>query len=169
VKKRPERGIELAEMDTPRISRDQLLVRVKACGICGSDVHIYEWTPSYSWLTKLMPIVPGHEFAGEIVEKGQDCVELNVGQRVTCMPFVPCGICEFCQKGRPMICESMFGGDGIVGLHHNGALAEFVAVPEASAFFYRRTSHSSLEHWPSLSRSQPTLWSAQAWRSEAKR
>lgn len=134
MKKRPGRGIELAEIETPRISSDQLLIRVKACGICGSDVHVYEWVPSYRWLTELLPIVPGHEFAGEIVEKGQDCTEVNLGQRITCVPFVPCGTCEFCQKGRPMICESIFGGDGIIGLHRDGALAEFVAVPKASAF-----------------------------------
>lgn len=108
------------EIPVPELKPDEVLVKVHACGICGSDiprvlhngVHFY-------------PIVVGHEFAGEIVKIGAEAKGVELGQRVTAAPLIPCGGCDACAEGNPAMCTHY----SFIGSRQQGAMAEFVAVP----------------------------------------
>jgi len=98
-------------------------VRVGACGICGTDIHIIdgEFPPT------TYPIVPGHEFGGEVIAVGEAVVDVKVGDRVGVDPTLNCGACYFCQRGQGNLCER-WNGVGVGS--HPGGFAECVAVPE---------------------------------------
>ena len=108
------------DVPVPEIKDDEVLVKVRACGICGSDiqrvmnkgVHFY-------------PIIVGHEFAGDVVKAGSSVKTASVGQRVTAAPLIPCGTCSECQKGNPAMCTHY----SFIGSRQDGAMAEYVAVP----------------------------------------
>jgi len=106
----------------PRLGSEDVLVDVKACGICGSDIHIvYEGvTP-----TSYSPITLGHEPSGVIAELGSEVKGWNVGERVTINPFLTCGKCINCLSGNSQICLSR----RVIGIHTEGGLAEFLKVP----------------------------------------
>jgi threonine dehydrogenase-like Zn-dependent dehydrogenase len=97
VKKEPKPGIQIAEIPVPKISSpDEVLIRVKAVGICGSDVHIYEWVGGVEHLTKNIPMVLGHEFSGELAEVGSQVFGYRPGDRVTSETGLTCGRCIYC-------------------------------------------------------------------------
>jgi L-iditol 2-dehydrogenase len=127
VKSFPSPGIEIRDVDLPRPQPGEVLIRVEAVGICGSDVHIYEWTPGYDFLSKYFPLTLGHEFAGEVVESGT--TSFRVGEKVTSETGRICGKCFFCKQGKGVLC-SMRTTFGRIGLERNGAMAEYVAVHE---------------------------------------
>lgn len=81
VKDLAQPGISIKEVPKPELGRDQVLVKVSRASICGSDLGLYEYTPAYAGFAKL-PIIPGHEFAGEVVEVSPDVSEFRVGERV---------------------------------------------------------------------------------------
>jgi len=114
--------LKVEAVPIPELSFGEVLVNVKACGICGSDIHIvYEGvTP-----TAYSPITLGHEPAGVIVEVGPEVVGWKVGERVTANPFVTCGKCINCLSGNSQICLSR----RVIGIHMEGGLAEFLKVP----------------------------------------
>ena len=86
-------GLELVDVPEPQIaSPDEVLVRVIATGICGSDLHVDDWTPSYAFITKAIPVTIGHEFVG-VAETGP-----LAGQRVVVRPSVTCGVCAACRS-----------------------------------------------------------------------
>ena len=78
IKAEPKPGIQVGELPIPEISPEEVLIRVKAVGICGSDVHIYEWMPDYEHLVEYMPVVLGHEFAGEVFQVGSQVSGIKV-------------------------------------------------------------------------------------------
>lgn len=130
IKSEPAPGVQMTDMDIPRPQPGEVLVRVEAVGICGSDVHIYEWTPGYEFLTKYFPLVLGHEFAGEIVEVGKGGGKIfRPGDKVTSETGRVCGRCFFCKQGKGILCRER-SSFGRIGLERNGAMAEYVAVPE---------------------------------------
>jgi threonine dehydrogenase-like Zn-dependent dehydrogenase len=86
VKTESKPGIELYEVPRPQVKPGFTLLKVKACGICGSDVHIYDWTPGYEVMIPFMPVILGHEFAGEVISIGEGPTELEVGDRVVVGP-----------------------------------------------------------------------------------
>jgi len=130
VKSGPSPGIELMETEVPRPQPGEFLVRVEAVGICGSDVHIYEWTPGYEFLTKYFPLILGHEFAGRIVELGPGTSKIfHPGERVTSETGRICGECFFCKQGKGILCTTRTSF-GRIGLERNGAMAEYIVVPE---------------------------------------
>jgi propanol-preferring alcohol dehydrogenase len=106
----------------PEVGRGDVLVDIKACGICGSDIHIvYEGvTP-----TSYTPITLGHEPSGVIAVLGQEVKGWNVGDRVTVNPFITCGKCINCISGNSQICLSR----RVIGIHTEGGLAEFLKIP----------------------------------------
>ncbi|MCI8418480.1 MAG: alcohol dehydrogenase catalytic domain-containing protein [Lachnospiraceae bacterium] len=118
----PEK-LEVQEVPVPEPGKGEVLVKVKGCGICGSDVH------GYYGLTgrRIPPMTMGHEFSGEIAGLGQGAEKFKVGDRVIVQPIDFCGSCENCQKGMTMLClnKRFFGV-----LTTDGAMAEYVAVPE---------------------------------------
>lgn len=118
----PER-LEVQDLPTPIPEKDEVLIRVRACGICGSDVH------GYYGLTgrRIPPVTMGHEFCGEVCGLGADAKRFSVGDRVVVQPINFCGECENCKKGLTMLClNKRFLGV----LSENGAMAEYVAAPE---------------------------------------
>ncbi|MBE0478597.1 alcohol dehydrogenase catalytic domain-containing protein [Candidatus Aerophobetes bacterium] len=129
VKKRQGFGIDILEVEKPSIQPDEVLIRVSFAGICGSDLHIYEWSEGYEWLK--FPLIPGHEFSGEVVTTGNQVGSVQVGDRVTVSPHVYCGRCYYCRGGKPNLCRE---GALRIGFIRPGAFADFVAVPESSVF-----------------------------------
>jgi len=117
-------GIE--RVDDPSPGPGEVLVQVAACGICGTDLHILD---GESPLARY-PIIPGHEFCGEIVAVGPQVEDLRVGDFVAVDPNLPCGHCRMCQAGRDNLCLNYEA----IGVTRAGGCAELVAVPAANAF-----------------------------------
>ena len=125
IKDRPEPGIWIKETSTPRPRPGELLVRVKRASLCGSDIGLYDFSPAYAGFANL-PIIPGHEFAGEVAELGEGTMKFKVGERVVAESIIPCGNCRLCRSGQPNLCINF----KIFGVHTNGGFAEYVSVPE---------------------------------------
>ena len=102
VKTKKEPGIEVLDVEVPEIRDTDILVKVSAGSLCGSDVHIYEWTPNYDFIP--VPVTLGHEFSGEVVEVGARVNTVAVGDRITAMPGMACSRCSFCQMGKSELC-----------------------------------------------------------------
>jgi threonine 3-dehydrogenase len=124
VKSRAERGLWLEEVPEPRIDINDVKIRVLATGICGTDLHIYEWD---AWAQKTIPVplVIGHEFVGEIVEVGSNVTDFHPGDIVSGEGHVVCGRCRNCLAGRRHLCAHTKG----VGVNRAGAFAEYIVLP----------------------------------------
>src|SRR5580700_593169 len=132
------RHLEIAEVPTPRPGPDEVLVRVAACGICGSDVHGYDGSSG----RRIPPLVMGHEAAGVIVSVGPGVTAYKPGDRVTFDSTVYCGQCVYCRRGEVNLCDDR----QVIGVscgeyRRNGAFAEYIAVPER--ILYRLPSKMS--------------------------
>ncbi|HYE83464.1 MAG TPA: alcohol dehydrogenase catalytic domain-containing protein [Clostridia bacterium] len=127
MKVKPEPGIEIGRIKIPQPGSSEVIIKVRAAGICGSDIHIYKWSAGYEWMEKLMPVVLGHEFAGEIVQLGEGVSTLHIGQRVVCKHIVPCGKCKSCLSNRSYLCQVC--RPHAIGLRRNGGFANYVVVP----------------------------------------
>src|ERR1700752_2550092 len=95
------RQLELSETPNPKIDDNEVLIRVEACGICGSDVHGYDGSSG----RRIPPIVMGHEAAGVIAAVGEGVTGSRAGDRVTLDSPLHCGVCEFCQRGEVNLCN----------------------------------------------------------------
>ena len=116
----------LATVADPKPRNDEVLVRVRGCGVCGTDHHILtDGLPTASY-----PVIPGHEAWGEVVDVGSVAGDLKAGQLVAIDPSLHCGECRNCRRGRGNLCERW----GAVGGTHPGAWAELVAVPRRNAY-----------------------------------
>ncbi|MGH7785222.1 MAG: zinc-dependent alcohol dehydrogenase, partial [Candidatus Binatia bacterium] len=144
--------IALREVAAPEPGPGEVVVRVRACGICGSDLH---W-----FLGSLRPphVCPGHEIAGEIAALGAGVAGWHAGDRVAVEPLVACGICRYCRAGQPQLCRTM----QIIGQQQPGGLAELVAVP-AGALFAVPAGLS----WPIAALAEPTAVCVHAYRLAA--
>ena len=132
--------LEMVEMPVPSIGADDVLVRVRACGICGSDVHGLDGRTG----RRIPPLVMGHEAAGEVVETGANVTDLKAGDRVTFDSTVYCGRCFFCLRGEQNLCDNR----EVLGVspgpyRRHGAFAEFVSVPRR--IMYRLPENLSYE------------------------
>ena len=119
--------LELVDFPTPKIADDEVLVRIRACGICGSDIHGWDGSTG----RRQPPLIMGHEASGEIVSAGPRVEKWRAGDRVTFDSTIYCGKCRFCRNGQINLCEDR----RVVGVSpseykQHGAFAEFVAVPE---------------------------------------
>jgi threonine 3-dehydrogenase len=124
VKSKAERGLWLEEIAEPEIGINDVLVRVHLTGICGTDLHIYEWD---EWAQKTIPVpmAIGHEFVGEVVAVGANVNDFFAGNIVSGEGHVVCGRCRNCLAGRRHLCASTQG----VGVNRPGAFAEYIALP----------------------------------------
>ncbi|MEN3187720.1 MAG: alcohol dehydrogenase catalytic domain-containing protein [Atribacterota bacterium] len=113
--------IQIQEVPVPRISPSEVLIKVKACGICGTDYSIYIGKYSQDCL----PLIPGHEFSGEVVAVGRDVSTVQVGDRVTADINLSCGVCFYCSRGQKLTCPDFRQ----LGIHIDGAFAEYVKAP----------------------------------------
>jgi threonine 3-dehydrogenase len=124
VKSRNEPGLWLEDVEKPRIGINDVLIRVHRAGICGTDVHIYNWD---DWARKTIPqgLVIGHEFVGEIAEVGSNVSDFYPGDIVSGEGHVVCGRCRNCLAGRRHLCAHTQG----IGVNRPGAFAEYIALP----------------------------------------
>ena len=124
VKSRSERGLWLEDVPDPAIGINDVKIRVLSTGICGTDLHIYDWD---SWAQKTIPIglTIGHEFVGEITEAGSNVVDFHPGDTVSGEGHVVCGRCRNCLAGRRHLCAHTLG----TGVQRNGCFAEFIVLP----------------------------------------
>lgn len=113
-------NLELKQVEIPKLKKGEVLMRVRACGICGSDIPRIFVTGTYHF-----PTIPGHEFAGEVVEAFDEEGEKFVGKRCAVFPLIPCRECNSCQKGVYELCSHY----NYLGSRTDGAFAEYVAVP----------------------------------------
>jgi threonine 3-dehydrogenase len=124
VKSRAERGLWLEDIPEPQIGINDVLVRVHYTGICGTDVHIYDWD-EWAQNTIQVPMAIGHEFVGEIVKVGSNVNDFYPGDIVSGEGHVVCGRCRNCLAGRRHLCAHTQG----VGVNRPGAFAEYIALP----------------------------------------
>jgi threonine dehydrogenase-like Zn-dependent dehydrogenase len=115
-------AVDVPEPDTP--GPGEVLVRVESVGVCGSDVHIYEWTDGYDFMAPHLPATLGHEFAGHVSAAGPN-TEIAEGTRVAVVPTVFCGACASCRAGTPQMCTNRRA----IGLTRDGGFARWVRVP----------------------------------------
>ncbi len=117
--------IELRDVDKPSPGPDDLLVRVEACGICGTDRHIL-----HGEFPSRPPVTLGHEFCGIVEARGDRVTDFAIGQRVTGDPNIACGLCPQCREGRVNLCVRLEA----IGIHRDGGFADYVLVPQKQAF-----------------------------------
>ena len=117
---------EVTEVPVPDVGPDDVLVRVAACGICGSDIHGYDGSSG----RRIPPLVMGHEAAGHIEQLGDNVTDMNIGDAVTFDSMVSCGQCDFCRDGHRNLCDNrMVLGVSCADYRRHGAFAEYIAVP----------------------------------------
>ncbi|MDR3231865.1 MAG: L-threonine 3-dehydrogenase [Synergistaceae bacterium] len=126
VKNEPKKGMELVDIPVPKPGEGEVLVKVLATAICGTDLHLYEWNAWAQGAVSSLPLVLGHEFCGEIAEVGKDVTRYKTGDYVSADSHVVCGTCYQCLNGMQHICGNL----KILGVHIPGCFAEYIAVPE---------------------------------------
>ncbi|HZU42276.1 MAG TPA: L-threonine 3-dehydrogenase [Terriglobales bacterium] len=127
VKPEPKPGTEIRDVAIPKIGPTDVLVKVKVASICGTDLHIYNWDP---WAQHRIhpPLIPGHEFCGEVVAFGNEVTSVKEGDFVSAEMHVACGKCLQCRTGEAHICQFV----KIIGVDADGAFAEYVKIPETN-------------------------------------
>jgi len=131
VKKQAGVGLSLEEVPVPSIGINDVLIEVLRTGICGTDLHIYDWD---AWASKTIPVpmVVGHEFVGRIVEIGSNATDFHVGDIVSGEGHVVCGRCRNCLAGRRHLCKATMG----VGVNRPGAFAEYLSLPVTNVWHH---------------------------------
>ncbi|MDZ7262845.1 MAG: zinc-dependent alcohol dehydrogenase family protein [candidate division KSB1 bacterium] len=118
--------MELQELPQPQPGPDEVVLKVNACGVCGTDSHIY----SGELRVARPPVVLGHEISGTIVEVGKNVTSFQPGQTVSLDPVIACGTCEFCHIGRPNLCANQT----TIGYVRNGGFAQYTVVPATHVY-----------------------------------
>lgn len=131
VKSRAEPGLWLADVPEPHVGINDVLIQVDRTGICGTDLHIYNWD---AWAQKTIPVplVVGHEFVGEIVRVGSNVSDFQPGMVVSGEGHVVCGRCRNCLAGRRQLCADTKG----IGVNRPGAFAEYIALPMTNVWHH---------------------------------
>ncbi|WP_409438846.1 zinc-binding alcohol dehydrogenase family protein [Psychromonas sp. GE-S-Ul-11] len=112
------------EIEKPKITEKEVLIKVNAIGICGTDIHAFTGhQPFFDY-----PRVLGHEVCGDITELGHSVTRFKVGERVSLIPYVACNECPSCLSGRTNCCENI----SVIGVHENGGFGEYLAIPESN-------------------------------------
>ncbi len=134
VKSRSEPGLWLEDVPEPKIGINDVLIRVRRTGICGTDLHIYQWD-EWAQRTIPVPMVVGHEFVGEIVEAGSNVSDFRPGEIVSGEGHVVCGRCRNCLAGRRHLCAHTLG----VGVNRAGAFAEYIVLPMSNIWRHKES------------------------------
>jgi len=129
VKAKAERGIWMEDIDKPTVGHNDVLIKIKRTAICGTDIHIFKWD-DWAQATIPVPMAVGHEFSGEIVDRGIEVRGFEIGDRVSAEGHITCGVCRNCRAGRRHLCIHTVG----VGVNRQGAFAEYLSVPAFNAF-----------------------------------
>lgn len=126
--------IEIRDLPIPEVGPNDILIKVKASGVCGTDVHIIRGTAHSA-----VPVVLGHEYAGEIIQVGSKVTKFKLGDRVTVDPNIFCSECDYCFQGKINFCRNLKA----LGVDINGGFAEFSVLPERQV--YKLPDHVSYE------------------------
>ena len=147
VKAKREPGLWLEDVPEPECGPNDVIIRVKKTGVCGTDIHIYNWD---AWSQKNVPVpmVTGHEFLGEVAEVGREVAGFQVGDRVSGEGHVTCGHCRNCRAGKRHLCRNTVG----IGVNRTGCFAEYLSIPAfnasstmmRSAVFWTRSRSTSV-------------------------
>ena len=131
VKSKKNVGLWLEEVPDPDIGINDVLIRIKKTGICGTDLHIYNWD---AWAQKTIPVpmVVGHEFVGEVERVGANVTDFHPGEFVSGEGHVVCGRCRNCLAGRRHLCADTKG----VGVNRPGAFADFLSLPMTNVWHH---------------------------------
>ncbi|MBD3210796.1 L-threonine 3-dehydrogenase [Candidatus Micrarchaeota archaeon] len=139
-KTKPKEGLEIKGAPVPNISDDEVLVKVRAASICGTDLHIYKWGPwAQERISGNLPYIFGHEVSGEIVDAGKNVKGVSLGDHVSAETHISCGYCPQCRTCREHICDNV----KILGVDTNGAFAEYIAIPYRNAW----VNDKGIPHW----------------------
>ncbi|GAA0357466.1 zinc-dependent alcohol dehydrogenase [Bacillus horti] len=114
--------VQVIDVPKPALKPDEVMVKMYSGSICGSDIHAYHYAPTHHYIQ--VPVIMGHEGAGEIVQVGSAVTDLQPGEKVVIEPIEYCQQCEYCLRGKPHLCASF----QIRGMHGDGFFAEFVAA-----------------------------------------
>lgn len=127
----PGAGLEMVERPEPVAAADEVIIRVLRTGICGTDLHIRAWD---DWAASAVaaPLIPGHEFYGEVVEVGPSVRDIKVGDRVSGEGHIVCGTCRNCRAGRRQMCIRTIG----LGVQRDGAFAEYLSLPATNVWVH---------------------------------
>ena len=122
-------GFELRDIPQPTIRDNEVLIRVRRAGVCGTDVHIYEWD---AWAQGRCrpPFTVGHEFAGDVVQVGHLVTDVREGDRVTAEGHIVCGRCHLCRTGNAHVCPNT----KIIGVDRDGCFADYIAMPATNVW-----------------------------------
>jgi threonine 3-dehydrogenase len=132
IKKESKPGLWLEDVQEPKIGINDVLIHVDRTGICGTDLHVYEWD-AWAQQTIPVPLVVGHEFVGEVVEVGSNVADFHPGNVVSAEGHVVCGRCRNCLAGRRHLCKDTKG----IGVNRPGAFAEYISVPVTNVWQHR--------------------------------
>ena len=132
IKKERKPGLWLEEVPKPQVGINDVLIQVDRAGICGTDLHIYNWD---EWAQKTIPtpMVIGHEFVGQVAEVGSNVKDFFPGELVSAEGHVVCGRCRNCLAGRRHLCKDTQG----IGVNRPGAFAEYISVPMTNVWHHR--------------------------------
>jgi len=114
--------LEIKDVSYPDFSSGEILIKIKACSICGTDIRIYHHGHKHM----RFPRIIGHELSGEIIEVGERVKNYRIGEKVAIAPAIPCGRCYYCRRGMQSMCINLTA----IGYHYDGGFAEFMRVPE---------------------------------------
>jgi threonine 3-dehydrogenase len=131
VKAAAEPGLRIEDVPVPEVGRDDVLIRVLRTGLCGTDLHIYEWD-GWAQANVPVPLIIGHEFAGEVVEVGAEVRDVRPGDLVSGEGHLVCGRCRNCMAGRRVQCARTKG----IGVNYPGAFAEYIALPATNVWVH---------------------------------
>jgi len=122
-------GFALRDVPQPVIRDNEVLIRVRRAGVCGTDVHIYDWD---AWAQGRChpPFTVGHEFAGDVVQVGHLVTDVREGDRVTAEGHIVCGRCHLCRTGNAHVCPNT----RIIGVDRDGCFADYIAMPATNVW-----------------------------------
>ena len=130
-------ALAVEDRPRPQPGEGEVLVRIRRAGVCGTDLHIFEG--SHPFLE--YPRVIGHELSGEVADRGPGCA-IPIGQQVYIIPYLACGACVACRRGKTNCCQRI----GVLGVHIDGGMADYVCVPEANVAPADGVTHRSGGH-----------------------
>ena len=139
VKHSPKVGIWMEDVPIPECGTNEVKIKITHTGICGSDLHIYQWD-EWAQRTLELPLVIGHEFCGIIEEIGPGVTLCKVGDRVSGEGHITCGFCRNCRAGKRHLCHKTIG----VGIQRSGAFSEFLVIPESNIWPIHNTIASEI-------------------------
>ncbi len=137
VKEDANIGAVLKNIEIPKPKEDEVLIKVKAAAICGTDIHVYNWNNWAQNNNINLPLTLGHECSAEVVEVGSGVKTLKIGDYVACETHIPCGTCYQCRNGEQHICGNL----KMFSIHTNGCFAEYATIPAICAVKIPETIH----------------------------